>query len=79
MEHAWGEVRNAHKKLVGKPEANTTLRRFRLRLEDDIKVNLKKIKYESVNCIYLVVCRVKIRETSREGVEWIHVAQDRDR
>jgi hypothetical protein len=35
------EMKNAYKKLVGNLEANRLLRRSRLRLEDNIKVDLK--------------------------------------
>jgi len=45
--------------LVGKPEGKRPLGRTRLRWEDNIKMNLKKV--------------------GRGGMDWIHLAQDRDR
>jgi hypothetical protein len=44
---------------VRKPEGERSLRRLRRRWEDGIKMDLRKIGWESV--------------------EWIHLAQDRDR
>jgi hypothetical protein len=54
-----GEVSNAYKILVGKPERKRSLGRSRCRWEDNIRVDLKEIAWE--------------------GVDWIHLAQDRDR
>jgi hypothetical protein len=54
-----GEVRNAYKMLVGKPEGKRSLGRRRHRWENNIRVDLKEIGWE--------------------GVDWIHLAQDRDR
>jgi hypothetical protein len=38
-----GEKRNAYRKLVGKPEGKSPLRRLRHRWADNIKVNLREI------------------------------------
>jgi hypothetical protein len=54
-----GEMRNAHKMLVGKAQSKRPLGRPRRRWEDNIQMDLKKIGWE--------------------GVNWIHLAQDRDR
>jgi len=53
-----GEMKNAYKILVRKPEGKRLLRRPRHRWEDNIRTDLKEI-----GC---------------EGVDWLHVAQDRD-
>jgi hypothetical protein len=53
-----GEMRNAHKILIGKPNGKRPLVRFRRRREDNI--------------------RMKLREIGWEGVDWIHLTQDRD-
>jgi len=52
-----GEMRNAYRILVAKPEGKRPLERPRSRWED---------------------IRMVIRETGLEGVDWIHVAQDRN-
>jgi hypothetical protein len=54
-----GDVRNAYKILVGKPEFNRRLRRPRRRWKDNIKMSLMEIRFW--------------------GVDWIHLAQGRDR
>jgi hypothetical protein len=41
-----GEMRNAYKILVRKPEEKTPLKRLRCRWEDNIKTNLKKTGWE---------------------------------
>jgi hypothetical protein len=43
-----GEMRNTYKILVLKPEGNTSLGRFRRKLEDNIRMNLKEIGREDV-------------------------------
>jgi len=44
-----GEMRNAYKILVAKPEGNRTLRRPKHIWEDNIKMDIKEIGYESVD------------------------------
>jgi hypothetical protein len=41
-----GEVRNAYKMFVGKPERKTPLGRLRRRWKDNIKVDLMDVEYE---------------------------------
>jgi hypothetical protein len=53
-----GEMVNAHKFLVGKPEEMRSLRRPVHIWENNIKMDLREIRLE--------------------GVDWIHLAQDRD-
>jgi hypothetical protein len=38
-------MRNAYKILVGKPEGKRSLGRYKLRWEDNIKMDLKKIEF----------------------------------
>jgi predicted DNA-binding protein with PD1-like motif len=44
-----GEVRNACKILVGKPEGKSPLRRPRRRKEDNIKTDLREIRFRGVD------------------------------
>jgi hypothetical protein len=53
-----GEMRNAYKIVVGKPEVKRPLGRRRCRWDYNI--------------------RMYIWEIGWEGVDWIHLAQDRD-
>jgi hypothetical protein len=48
------EKRNAHRILVGKPEGKTTLGRPRRRLEDNIKMDLRKMGWSGTDWIDLV-------------------------
>jgi hypothetical protein len=41
--------KNAQKILIGKPEWKGSLRRPKYRCEDNIKTDVKKIRYEGVN------------------------------
>jgi hypothetical protein len=50
--------RNAYRVLVGKSEGKRPLGRTRRRWVDNIKINLREIKWD--------------------GMDWIHLAQDRD-
>jgi hypothetical protein len=54
-----GVVRVAYNILVGRPEGRKPLGRPRLRWENNIKMDIRKIGFGDVN--------------------WIHLAQDRDR
>jgi hypothetical protein len=53
-----GDMRNAYKIFVGKPEGKRPLGRPRRRWEDKIRMDLKEIGWK--------------------GVDWLHLAQDRD-
>jgi hypothetical protein len=48
-----GEMRNAHKVLVGKPEEKRTLRISRRWWEDNIKVELREIWFGGVDWTHL--------------------------
>jgi hypothetical protein len=48
-----GEMTNAYKMVVGKPEGKRPLRRSRCRWEDNIRIDLKEIGWENVNWIHL--------------------------
>jgi len=48
-----GDMRNAYKILVGKPEGKRPFRRSRHRWEDNIRMDLKEIGWEVVDCIHL--------------------------
>jgi len=54
-----GESRGLYRVLVVKPEGKKALGRPRLRLEDNIKIDLQ--------------------EVGSDGMDWIDLAQDRDR
>jgi hypothetical protein len=53
-----GEISNAYKFLIGKPEGKTPLRRPTRRCENTIRLHLREIWWE--------------------GVDWMHLAQDKD-
>jgi hypothetical protein len=52
-----GEVRNAYKILVGKPEGKRPLGRPGRRWEDNIRMNFREIGWEDVDCIHLAQVR----------------------
>jgi hypothetical protein len=51
------EKRNAYRVLVGKPEGKGTLRTPRRRWEDNIKMDLRKIRWDDMDLIYLAEYR----------------------
>jgi hypothetical protein len=51
-------MRNAHEILVGKPEGKRPLGRSRPRWEDNIRMKLKEIGWEGVDCTRLVWLRI---------------------
>jgi hypothetical protein len=58
MRWAWnvacpGRYRNAYRILVGNPEGKRPVRRPRLRLEDNIKMDLREIRWGSMHWIDL--------------------------
>jgi hypothetical protein len=48
-----GEMRNAYKILVTKPEGTRPLRRPKSRREDNIRIDLREIWWESMEWIHL--------------------------
>jgi hypothetical protein len=48
-----GEMRNANKILIGKPEGKRPLGRPRRRWEDNIKMDLGEIRFDGVDSINL--------------------------
>jgi predicted membrane protein len=46
-----GEKRNASRILVGKPEGNRPLERRRRRWVDNIKMDLRDLEWDGMNCI----------------------------
>jgi hypothetical protein len=54
-----GQMRNAYKSFVGKLEGKRPFGRPKRRWEDNVKMNLREIRFE--------------------GMDWIHLASDRDR
>jgi hypothetical protein len=48
-----GSMINAYKSLVGKPEGKRPLGRPVRRLEDNIRMDLREIRWESVDWIHL--------------------------
>ena len=47
MWHVWGESRSVYRVLVGKPEGKRPLGRPRLRWEDNIKMDLHKMGWDT--------------------------------
>jgi hypothetical protein len=56
-----GGVRNAYRIIVGNPEEKRQIRRQRLRWEDNIIMDLRKIGWEVVNWIHLAHDRDHMR------------------
>jgi hypothetical protein len=48
-----GEMRNAYKILVGRPEGKKPLRRPRHKWEDNIRIDLREIGWDGVGWIHL--------------------------
>jgi hypothetical protein len=48
-----GELRNAYRILVGKPEWEGLLGRSRYSWEDNIRMHLKELRWEDVDGIYM--------------------------
>jgi hypothetical protein len=48
-----GEIRNVYKILVGKLERKRPLGRPRRRWEDNVRMNLREIGWEGVDCMHL--------------------------
>jgi hypothetical protein len=48
-----GKMRNAYKILVRKLEGRRPFRRPRLRLEDNIRMDLREIRWKVMDCIHL--------------------------
>jgi hypothetical protein len=46
-------MKNAYRILVGKPERKRPLGRPKYRWEDDIRVDVKEIEWEGVDCMQL--------------------------
>jgi hypothetical protein len=56
-----GEVRDAYRVLVGRPEGKRPLERPRLRWKDNIKLDLREIGIDGANWIRLAQNRVQWR------------------
>jgi hypothetical protein len=56
---------NAHRVLVGKPEGRRRIGRFLSRREYNSKVNLKDMRWDSVESIYLI----------EDGSKWLALLQ----
>jgi hypothetical protein len=56
-----GERRGVHRDLVGKPKGKRPLARPRLRLDDIIKIDLKKAMYGCMDWIELALVRDRWR------------------
>jgi hypothetical protein len=54
-----GDERNACKVLIGKPEGEGPLVRPRSRWKDNIRVDIKEIVCEIVNCVHMAQGRVQ--------------------
>jgi hypothetical protein len=54
-----GDMRNAYNILVGKPEEKRPLGRRRRKWEDNIRMDLREIGWEGVDCMYLTQDRDK--------------------
>jgi hypothetical protein len=61
-----GEIINMYKTLVGKPEWKRPLGRRRHRWEDNIKMYIREIGFEDVDCLYLAQDKDQWREYGNE-------------
>jgi hypothetical protein len=59
MWHAW--ERNVYRVMIGKPERKRPLGRPRRRWEDGIRMDLREIEWESIDCIQLAQDRGRWR------------------
>jgi hypothetical protein len=70
-----GEMRNAYKILVGKPEEKRPFGRPRRRCEDNIRMDLREIGWESVDWINLAPdrdqCWTRVNTGSIKGGEFL--------
>jgi hypothetical protein len=57
----YGERRDAYRALVGKPEGGRPLGRLRHRWEDNIKMDLREVGWDGVDCIELAEDRDRWR------------------
>jgi hypothetical protein len=55
-----GEMRNAYNTFVGKPEQKYPLGRLRCRWEKHIRMDLREIRWEVVNWIFLALVNMVI-------------------
>jgi hypothetical protein len=79
-----GEMRNAYRILVGKPEGTRPLGRPRRRWVDDIKIDLREIGWDGMNWIELaqdrdkwrapvnMVMNLRVPSSCWEFPEWLH-------
>jgi hypothetical protein len=67
-----GSRRGAYRVLVGKPEGKRPLGKLRRRWEDNIKMNFF---YK----VFMKFIKMDLREVRWGGMDWIDLAQDRDR
>jgi hypothetical protein len=61
MWHSWGEGGDVYRVLFGSPEGMRPLGRFRRKLEDNIKMDLREIGIDGANWIRLAQDRVQWR------------------
>jgi hypothetical protein len=61
MWHAWGEVRDVYRVLVGRPKGKRPLRRPRRRWEDNIKMDFRETGIDGANWVRLAQDRVQCR------------------
>jgi len=56
-----GDMRNAYKILVGKPEGRRPLEKTKRRWEDNMRMDLRETGWEGVNEMHLAQDRVQLR------------------
>jgi hypothetical protein len=64
-----GETRNANRTLVGKPERKRPLGRPRGRWVDNIKMDLREIRWGGMEWINLVQDRAPVEDSCEHGTE----------
>jgi hypothetical protein len=63
------EMRNAHRKLVGKPQGKRPLSTRRYRWEDNIKIGVREIRCEDVDWMELAQDRLRLWKFCERGDE----------
>jgi hypothetical protein len=74
-----GDIRNTYRSLVGNPEAKRPLGRREAVSTSETSVNFFKTTRRNIPEDGHLNIKMDLRETGLKGVDWIHLARDRNR